>query len=405
MGKDNEVKDIFDDIAGIISVKQLSEKYFNRHSSWFYHKLNEDRVNNVQYEFADAELDLLVSSLHDISARINNSAQRLARLCERRKKQKGRFLTCCNPFNHEAFMQWWSEIDFNTFNPVILEPFAGDCNIPKMLNNIGIVYDWSCYDIQPSKQEAYKVVKRNTLAKFPKSYDVCITNPPYLAKSSASRLKLPYPDTVYDDVYKMSLDLMLRHCKYVAAIIPESFITSNLFLDRLDCVISLTQRLFTDTECPVCLALFSPSPKEVHIYRGERYIGTLGDLQQHGISEYANGGNWQFNDPNGEIGVRCVDSKQEADIFFCKGEVIQSDIHNSSRAFTRISGLPTHIRLEDFICCCNAILKQYRVDTNDIFLTSFKGLRADGLYRRRIDFHTIRAIMNKAVESFQKYIQ
>ena len=48
----------------------------------------------------------------------------------------------------------------------------------------------------------------------------------------------------------------------------------------------------------------------------------------------------------------------------------------------------------------NIILNEYRDKTHDIFLTSFKGLRKDGVYRRRIDFRTVKCIMNKAIKLY-----
>ena len=46
----------------------------------------------------------------------------------------------------------------------------------------------------------------------------------------------------------------------------------------------------------------------------------------------------------------------------------------------------------------NELLATYREKTQDVFMTSFKGLRADGKYRRRLDFKTARAILAKAYE-------
>jgi hypothetical protein len=68
---------------------------------------------------------------------------------------------------------------------------------------------------------------------------------------------------------------------------------------------------------------------------------------------------------------------------------------------TRIS-IDTEIDTVGIINKANEILKDYRHNTQDVFLTSFKGLRRDGKYRRRIDFKTIRSILNKAVEELEK---
>ena len=43
-----------------------------------------------------------------------------------------------------------------------------------------------------------------------------------------------------------------------------------------------------------------------------------------------------------------------------------------------------------------------RYKTGDVLLTSFKGLRADGKYRRRLDFKTAQMVMNLAVKEAQE---
>jgi hypothetical protein len=52
---------------------------------------------------------------------------------------------------------------------------------------------------------------------------------------------------------------------------------------------------------------------------------------------------------------------------------------------------------EELIFIANKILNQWRLDTQDILLTAFKGVRADGLFRRRLDFKNARAILANAL--------
>jgi hypothetical protein len=60
-----------------------------------------------------------------------------------------------------------------------------------------------------------------------------------------------------NDLYEFALKKCLENSNYVVAIIPESFITTDKFKSRLDCVISLAyDDMFSDTDHPVCLALF-----------------------------------------------------------------------------------------------------------------------------------------------------
>ena len=49
------------------------------------------------------------------------------------------------------------------------------------------------------------------------------------------------------------------------------------------------------------------------------------------------------------------------------------------------------------------ILEQYRDSTKDIFLNSFKGLRSDGMYRKRIPFKVIRSILTYALQKEQTF--
>ena len=395
----NEIKSSIDAILPFISLQRLSKEYFGKHSSWLYHKLNEDLINGVHYQLDDNELRLLGAALKDLATKISNTTIALEQIYERRKRQKGRYYTISNPFELNAFRSWWNSICIA--KNFVIEPFAGECHIPRMLSEAGYDIKWRCYDLHSYKHEEYKVTKRDTLQNFPRGYNVCITNPPYLRKARASRLKLPFHCSGYEDMYMLALDRILSHCKYAAVIVPESFINSNLFVNRLECVVSLNLKMFGDTDFPVCLALFSPNASKTDFYIGNQYIDTIQNLHRNKIANTENICQWVFNAPCGSIGVKCIDGKESADIGFVRGETINSEeIKATCRSYTRISGLPSDIDTDAIIRRCNLILNEYREKTYDVFLTSFKGLRKDGRYRRRIDFHTIRAILNQAYKTF-----
>ena len=397
MGK--EVKNSIDTVLPYISLQRLSKDYFGRHSSWLYHKLNEDVINGVRYQLNEEELRVLSAALKDIAAKISVTSNTIEQLYERRKRQRGRYYTLANPFELKAFRSWWESIDVAKNS--VIEPFAGECHIPRMLCEAGYDIKWRCYDLHSYKHEDYKVSKRNTLQNFPQGYNVCITNPPYLRKAAASRLKLSFQATEYEDMYMLALERILCHCKYAAVIVPESFINSRLFVNRLECVVSLNWKMFGDTDFPVCLALFSPNPSKTDFYIGNQYIDTIQNLQQYKVSDTEDVCQWIFNAPHGNIGVKCIDGKDCADISFVRGETINpKEIKATSRSYTRISGLPSDVDTDAIIKQCNAILNEYREKTHDVFITSFKGLRKDGRYRRRLDFRTIRAILNQAYKIF-----
>lgn len=322
-----------------------------------------------------------------------------------KKRELGQYYTIQNPFIHTLFKEWINLFQYEDI--ICLEPYAGANNIVKLVKECGYNIKWDCYDINPSKSNSvpeYIIKVNDSIINFPKDYKICITNPPYLGKSSARKRKIDYP-WLEDDLYKVCLKLMLENCEYVAAIIPESFITANIHMDRLYGVISLTNKMFEDTNCPVCLALFTPngSNNNTQIYRNDEYLGTIESLKKYELIEDINGikYNWVFNDKNGNIGVKTVDNQITNDCNFFYGELINpNDIKISSRAFTRISGLPENINRDEFITKCNNILEKYREQTKDVFLTSFKGVRQDGKYRRRLDFKTIRIILNKSLQWF-----
>ena len=203
------------------------------------------------------------------------------------KKMRGQFFTISNPFMNDLFFKWMKKIE-NFNKEVLLEPFAGNNNIVDFIMGMMIDNKWVCYDIddniiQNTVDHEYPVIKRDVLKDFPKGFKIAITNPPYLAKNSATRNGLEYPDTKYDDLYKYCLEVMLDNVDNVAAILPESFLTQNLFHKRLYGVISLTSKMFDDTDCPVCLALFLNDNLEKDnflVYSGDTNIGTYQDLKQ-----------------------------------------------------------------------------------------------------------------------------
>ena len=320
------------------------------------------------------------------------------------KRSLGQYYTENNPFSHPLFTEWMATACFDA--DTILEPFAGANNILKLMNDSGYANNWKCYDIDPPKTNAYPkfvVEQRDTMKNFPRGFKVCVTNPPYLGKSSARRRKIYYP-WKEDDMYKTCLNLMLNECENVAAIIPESFITANIHTDRLWGVVSLTCKMFDDTDCPVCLAMFTKNGrKDIPIYSNEEFLGTLDELSKFDVTSNTVYNDWVFNDRNGNIGVKTVDTQNSADCGFFSGELIKPErIKVSSRAFTRVSGLPENIDREVFIKKCNEILLNYRTKTKDVLMTSFKGLRKDGKYRRRLDFRTVRNIMNSALSEIME---
>ncbi|MCG9129195.1 hypothetical protein JT359_16520, partial [Candidatus Poribacteria bacterium] len=311
-----------------------------------------------------------------------------------KKRANGRYYTCGNPFLLEVFNRW--AIDSKLEEQVILEPFAGANNIPQLIDSTHLkCKDWEYFDIEPRVEG---ITRRDTLVDFPKGYTVCITNPPWLARNSATRRGLPFPEeTDHDDLYKYALEKCLTYCQWVAAIIPEAFIRSGLFLNRLRDFISLvphrqqktkekndkreTSSMFKDTEHPVGLALFAPDiTSDVRVWRNNQFLGTLRELQQH-LPMPSNNRSIVFNDPEGNLGLFAVDNTVSASIRFCPPEELgEYRVRHQGRSITKI-GVPWQVEIDQL----NSQLTDIRKKTHDVFLTAFKGLRRDRCYRRRLD--------------------
>ena len=304
------------------------------------------------------------------------------------KRAQGRFYTLGNPFALSPFRRWAKRA--NIADTCILEPFAGANHIIHTLTDLGLCREFAAYDIKPNNRE---VKKRNAISRFPKGYDVCITNPPWLARNSATRRGLPYPKTKHDDLYKHCLELCLNNCKYVAALIPASYLQSRLFRGRLHSYILLHDTIFSDTENPVCLALFNDTDnQDTSIYYDNKYIGGLDELRRR-LPQFKKDKQVRFNDPHGKLGFISFDNTREASIRFCDIDYIKDyPIKHSSRFITRISGDFTN--LPTLIKTLNRKIKSFRRNTEDIFLTPFKGMRDDGYYRRRMDFYLARRFIN-----------
>ncbi len=326
------------------------------------------------------------------------------------KRVNGQFYTTVNPFIYEAFTSWIKLID-NFNDETILEPFAGANNIVKMIDDLGYNNKWKCYDLFPNNNSSsfskFIIEKRDVLYDYPQGYRIVITNPPYLSKSSASRNKIPFIYDKYDDLYKFCVETMLDNNDYVAAIIPESFITQDIFHRRLYSIISINTRMFDDTACPVCLSMFITEKKKDELqldnndfllYKGNHFIGKFSDvtleLDKYTVND-ANCNRWKFNAPDGEIGLFGADNCKTKSIKFVNGDKIDpKEITVSSRIITKIKGLPYTVNVDEFVSEANTNLNSLRSATHDTLLTSFKSLREDGEYRRRLDYRLARIILS-----------
>ena len=303
------------------------------------------------------------------------------------KGESGRFYTenskGNNPFAHEAFIQWARNA--NLPEESMLEPFAGRNSIIDLLRSLDLCHEFKAYDILPARED---VQYRDSLADFPVGHRVCVSNPPWLARNVATRNRLDFPKGIYQDLYQFCLERCLANCQWVALLLPESFIRTNLFRERLTDVISLTFETFRETTHPVALALFAPNEvPQTRVWSGAHLVGDLSEIEAHKpkINQECF---VRFNDPNGNVGLYALDNTREESIRFCEPEELGSyQVVESSRAITKI--LTVRPRIKEW----NDFLKEFRRQTHDVLLTPYRGLRADGMYRRRLDYDLARRII------------
>ena len=200
---------------------------------------------------------------------------------------------------------------------------------------------------------------------------------------------MAFPDTHYDDLYKYSLAKCLEHCESLAVLVPESFIRSGLFRERLHTFISLTKPIFADTAHPVGLALFTPhTTADVRVYSGKHYVGWLSAIEQ--CRPQANKHRKVvFNDPNGNIGLIAVDNTYGDSIEFCpRSKLADYPVVETCRYMTVLS-----VSSRVSITRLNDVLSKFRDETYDVLMTPYRGLRKDGKYRRRLDWGLARDII------------
>ena len=241
---------------------------------------------------------------------------------------------------------------------------------------------------------------------------IIITNPPYLSNYSAARKGLKYElekyfaTSNYNDIYLIALDKMIKAQNNVVAIIPETFINSNYRQKNLlNSITILEENPFDDTENPIIVACFDgrfKSLSEIKIYKNDTFINSLGKIEDLRIKPTGLL-DMKFNEPSGWLAIRCVDTTNPVNMIkFDFKDNIKYNWENRIKVSSRLLTL-VEVDIEDkdkeiFIQKCNNILSKIREETSDIILSPFKGNMKNGQRRRRLDFMTCRAIIEKAYD-------
>ncbi|MDP2876879.1 MAG: hypothetical protein Q8O00_11890 [Holophaga sp.] len=247
----------------------------------------------------------------------------------------------------------------------------------------------------------------DSLRQIPATASVIITNPPYLAKHSASRKGVAatvaayYGESGLDDLYQIALHHCLKAARYTVAIIPETFLNSVFPKHNLDLVSVLEKNPFDDTENPVCVACFDTQATDgeqtARAFMGNNFCGTLGDIFALRRT-VPRDSRIRFNNPRGEIALRAVDSTDPAaPIGFLLAEAFaygRENIKVSSRLLTYLSiqGLPRERRPE-LVAVVNRRLAELREASHDLVLSPFKGNNREGRRRRRLDYALARVLL------------
>lgn len=284
---------------------------------------------------------------------------------------------------------------------VAYDPFAGGGDLLKVATSLGFK---NTIGLDIDKSLLWK--HNDSLLNIPHLENaIIITNPPYIAKQSASRkhLKLQkyFEKTKYDDIYLLALDRMIEAQKYIVAIVPESFINSNYDKkDMLRSISILEANPFDDTENPVCVLCFDGIKKpfdKIKVYKNEKFINNLQALIDIRLKPKKDI-RIVFNDKNGWLGLRAVDSTDDKTfISFALKKDIDYDwnnkIKNTSRHITLIDIDVPNNKRSQFIKKANNEINLLRKLSSDVILTPFKGNTKKGIRRRRLDYSLARAIL------------
>ena len=289
-------------------------------------------------------------------------------------------------------------------NTSALDPFAGDGHLLDLVRREFGVATFGL-DIAGDKW-----ARNDSLVSIPNaSGSVIVTNPPYLANHSAKRkgvagLVATYFDgSDYDNLYKIALERCLSASDFVVAVIPETFLLSSFDKSRLALVSVIEGDLFADTEAPAVVACFGPKEikYDASVYNGDERIGSLKEIFDLRNGRARSGIQIVFNDPNGRIGLRAVDSHdgiKRIEFIYGDFEYRRDRIKVSSRLLTYLD-VPelSDAQIRELVVQANAQLEILREKSSDLILAPFKGNDKKGNRRRRLDYALARQIINNSL--------
>jgi hypothetical protein len=308
--------------------------------------------------------------------------------------KRGAFFTGKNPLQG-PFNAWLLQTGVSS----ILEPCAGDGALRRFVDQEVSGLSWTLYDIDPQSADIHF---RDSIKDFPKGFECCITNPPYLSPRRARKIGMSRCHG--QDLWKIFLELALVHCRFVAMVLPQSFIKKAGHYRRLSHIILLPPGTCDGTEQPVCLALFDDIPRDnVVVWSEGVELGDWRTLRRHQVMSEKIARGIRINDVDGQIGLHAMDSRTGDSLRFVKGEEIDPlRLKRSSRHVTRIfvEGLDA-AEVEMVVNACNELLGDIRHTTSDLLLTPAHGTSRNGTQRRRLTYRLAVRIISCALRQVQ----
>ena len=281
-------------------------------------------------------------------------------------------------------------------NGTIVDPFAGQGDLLKVFPRhltIG-------YDIDPAL--GWNV--NDSLGSIPANDNsaLCITNPPYLSKSMASRKGVtaahPYfhANPGHDNLYKIAIQRCLDNFANVIAIIPESFLHCGSLRARLKLVDVCERNLFEGTTQPVLTACWSREEvSDFTVYRNGKLVSGWGTLEALIPRTQAECAGIAMNHAEGNLALKSFD-----DIRFYRPE---STMPVGGRHHCRIMVRGVEIDA-GFIEAANVEVRRLREGTQDLVLTPLYGNNRHGVRRRRLPLRMARNLLAGVVGNLRNKV-
>ena len=298
----------------------------------------------------------------------------------------------------------------------IIEPFAGNCDLLKFIDNID-KYQIELYDIDPTSQS---IIKRDTLNDIPEyNNKFVLTNPPYLARNK-NKDKTLYDKYKCNDLYKcFILSLINSGCIGGIIIVPLNFICSirkndikirEQFLNAFN-ITSLNifeERVFNDTSYTVCSILFKKKTNDYvlincYIYPLKKNIklkliksnnytigGEIYNLPKSKIYKITRATKNTDNTCITNIVLKCIDNNihnkiclkfvNDEDIFIDNTEKLSARSYATLIIKPEIDFDKQKVLVKKF----NDFLGENREKYNSLFLTNYR--ESNSIARKRISF-------------------